>query len=337
MRTPSAPRLAPMALIALLAPSSPAPADEGRIPIHLAPVTILTPGEYFLTRDVAGTSPIVIAANDVTLDLNQHLVTGNPGSPVITVGSTNGNVTIRNGTVEGGSNGIIYSNVTNGRSIRMRVEGVTVRNSTLVGIGVVNTGTPTAAEYLEIRRCVVNNAGNVGIYVNTSSQLLAPVVADNVVAGTGQHGIQLYSEGGIVARNSVASFGGTASSLGIWVRHGTLVQDNVVTRGGPDDYGIQSGGGGQVVGNTVYGCGATAITAWNGDVVSGNVVNDNGGDGIHAQGDNVLVDRNQCRGNGQCGIRFSTTTHAYRDNMLRGNSGGATCGSIATNAGGNIP
>jgi hypothetical protein len=40
---------------------------------------------------------------------------------------------------------------------------------------------------------------------------------------------------------------------------------------------------------------------------------------------------------GDCGLYFSDSNlHAYRNNVLRDNAGGAVCGMLNTNAGGNI-
>src|SRR5437667_6658468 len=70
-----------IALLLLMAVA--AQADEGRIPIYgppgqTLPITISAPGSYVLTRDIsAGTSTaIIIAASNVTLDLNGHTIAG---------------------------------------------------------------------------------------------------------------------------------------------------------------------------------------------------------------------------------------------------------------------
>lgn len=68
------------------------------------------------------------------------------------------------------------------------------------------------------------------------------------------------------------------------------------------------------------------------------------GRGIYVSGivssERTLLEGNQVEGNAGCGIQFDTTASgsAYRNNMLRGNTGGAICdaGSGNTNAGGNI-
>ena len=53
-----------------------------------------------------------------------------------------------------------------------------------------------------------------------------------------------------------------------------------------------------------------------------------------------LIEGNQIEGNAGCGIRFDATasSNVYRNNMLRGNTGGAVCnaGVGNTDAGGNV-
>ena len=64
----------------------------------------------------------------------------------------------------------------------------------------------------------------------------------------------------------------------------------------------------------------------------------NGGAGLGVSGSRNLIEGNQVKDNAACGISFGPpgTENAYRNNMLRGNAGGAVCGA-ATDAGGNIP
>ena len=59
-------------------------------------VTITKSGSYCLTKDIRGT--IVVAASDVTIDLNSHLVNGIGQTAAISV-QNQSNVTIRNGSV----------------------------------------------------------------------------------------------------------------------------------------------------------------------------------------------------------------------------------------------
>ena len=84
--------------------------------------------------------------------------------------------------------------------------------------------------------------------------------------------------------------------------------------------------------------GAGIVLNSQGNRIAYNVLKGNRSDGLSVGGgiglDN-LIEGNQIDSNTGCGIRFSGADNAYRDNMLRGNAGGAVCG-IATDAGGNI-
>ena len=91
---------------------------EKRKPISSLPYAITTPGSYYLTRELVGTSGtgIGIWADDVTLDLNGFTLRGSGGSDGIAVPDSHENVTIVNGIVRGWTGaGITAGNVTTGR------------------------------------------------------------------------------------------------------------------------------------------------------------------------------------------------------------------------------
>jgi len=116
------------------------------------PYTITTPGIYCLNSSLSVIgSGIAIEASDVTVDLNGHAldVTG------IGIGSSGrSNVTVRNGTIRGGSYGVSLGGIgTSGNLVeRMRVEasmesgivvqghGAEVRNNVLIGVGHSTSG-----------------------------------------------------------------------------------------------------------------------------------------------------------------------------------------------------
>ena len=80
---------------------------ELRIPIS-EPTTIAQPGSYCLTQDIAGS--ITIDATNLDLDLNNKRITA--GSDGIKV-SNQADVTVKNGIIEGGTNGVVVSFCTN--------------------------------------------------------------------------------------------------------------------------------------------------------------------------------------------------------------------------------
>ena len=83
-------------------------AGDGQIDIATLPYTISQPGSYVVVKDLTlsttGADGITITANNVTLDLNGHTLTG-PGKYAgsydrgITVPGYLTNVEVRNGTV----------------------------------------------------------------------------------------------------------------------------------------------------------------------------------------------------------------------------------------------
>ncbi len=77
---------------------------EPRTPISSLPFTISTPGSYYVTANLATTlnqNGIIIAADNVTIDLNGFTLSGGGGSSGegIWAATARQNVTVRNGTV----------------------------------------------------------------------------------------------------------------------------------------------------------------------------------------------------------------------------------------------
>ena len=95
----------------LTPPGAPAPTMktlaqvEPRTPISSAPYTISSPGSYYLTTNLVGTSGnngITISSSQVVLDMEGFALTGVSGSSSgISIGATCTNVTVRNGSLNG--------------------------------------------------------------------------------------------------------------------------------------------------------------------------------------------------------------------------------------------
>ena len=104
-------KLFALALLGAAAAGTRLVADEGRIPIS-TPTTITKSGHYIVTRDLFINGPgsiLAIGNNHVTIDLNGFsLQSLNGTDPVIRSLGGFGSLTIRNGTVEGGSAGILF-------------------------------------------------------------------------------------------------------------------------------------------------------------------------------------------------------------------------------------
>ncbi len=331
--------------------------DEGRFPVAAA-TTIAQPGHYVVTRDIAiasGTA-ITIDADDVTLDLNGHLISnaGTTGDVVLVNGT---NLILRNGRISGGARAIQHL----GPRIRFRIEDVEISGSQLHGIQSSDT------EYVEILRCRFSNVVSAAINISGGSAAFGGRFVDNTMENVGR-GIGLTGlRGGEVRGNRVTdtTIGASGAILltsdPAWGAGGNLIADNTVRNGAfwgihiqgdvPDNIvagnvvtgsvatGLQVESDGNHVGlNTVSNNGAAGIfvSALN-TLVRKNQTVGNGGNGIALNGQYNLVEGNLSQGNTGAGISFAGSDHAYRDNMLRGNTAGAVSGAgLATDAGGNV-
>jgi hypothetical protein len=179
---------------ALTPPGAPAPTFktlqqvEPRTPISSAPLTISSPGSYYLTTNltVATSNAITIVANNVTLDLSGFVITSTSltpaGAAIVIMGSTN--VTIFNGSISSGvtetggiysgrgfDSGIIWgvdANNTNtfGQPVNVRVSDVSV--SGCMTYGILIGGLSTIVD-----SCSVHTVGGYGIYANTIKNSIA--------------------------------------------------------------------------------------------------------------------------------------------------------------------
>lgn len=326
--------------------------DEGRIPIlSLAaapPYVITAPGHYILTEDVtfAGTI-IVIRSNQVTVDLNGFNLSGGGGAPAILIDTAVATffITIRNGTIRGGSHGIDDNNV---NRTRVRIEDLTVDSMDFRGISI------DKANHVEIERCHVRNIfGDDGIFVSGDTGLFNGRFVDNEAAGVQGFGIRLAGlQGGEVRRNIATLFGGNAGTqAGIKLTDvgggaglgagGNIIEGNTVTRpiaGGGADEGISltSCDGNLIERNTVDLNTASGIRLEDSsrNKLHENVAQGNAGNGMDtfgASNGNLFLE-NLAESNGGNGIDCAGADNNLRGNMLRGDGVGAFC----VDAGGNI-
>lgn len=205
---------------------------EKRTPISAAPYTISNPGSYYLTANilVAVNNGIVIAANNVTLDLNGFAITSiqNPAGTGkgIALGSGNGpvtNVTILNGFITGGvtNNAGTFSGPGFGYGIfqfggpastSVQVSRVTVSGCRYVG---VNLGTNNTA----VDSCNVTTAGTYGIVAGMVRDSTAvdcgtdAIVGDQIIHCRGQATGTGYA---IYGNNVIDSYGFNTTGYGIF-------------------------------------------------------------------------------------------------------------------------
>jgi len=222
---------------------------EARTPISSIPYTIDEPGSYYLTQNL-GPAPhdvdgIIIAADDVTVDLNGFAVIGpgrTPSSPEagIYVTDPRFNIAVRNGTVrdwpdygvkcDNADNSIFeslrcYDNRLTGLFVGegCRVEGNTCHSNGSAGISVGGASTVTG------NTCYGN--GNSGLIPGSGS-----TVTSNTCCANDNHGISA-STGNLISGNTCRSNG----VHGINAYQGCRIVENTCTGNG--DGGLADGAG----------------------------------------------------------------------------------------------
>jgi len=225
---------------------------EPRIPIHASdiPLTIIEPNSYYLTEDInVPTTPITVAANDVTIDLMGYTITGpDTGTNYGIYLFGHDNMEIRNGTVRD-----FYIGIKGGNdSENLRVIDVRSISNKQWGIALIGTGNL-------IKDCTASDnghsstGGNVhGIYAGRGSTVTGCIVSNN-------------------------GYQATADVHGISVEYGCTVTGNTVFGNGElanaDVYGIHATGS-TVIGNTVVENGTSAIGDANGIYLVGSCLVD---------------------------------------------------------------
>ena len=212
---------------ALTPPGAPAPTMktltqvEPRTPISSAPYTISSPGSYYLTTNLVGTSGnngIMISSSHVVLDMDGFALTGVSGSSSgISISSTCTNVTVRNGSINGW--GVCGVNAT-GQGVLL--EQLHVAGNTSYGL---DTGGGST-----VRDCTSVRNGDFGIYasysvvsgcaasrnVNYGINALYSTVANCQADGNTSTGIHAYY---CTVENCQVQSNGY---YGIWAEHSTV-------------------------------------------------------------------------------------------------------------------
>ncbi len=317
-------------------------ADEGRVPIF-KPTIITQPGGYVLTRDIAAAGDVAIAiqASGVTLDLNGHTISS-PSTvfSLVDLGQGATDVTIRNGRLSGGSYGVSYG--WGSPRIRVRLENLRLANPNTTGV-LIN-----GAEDVVVSSCDMSGGPSQpgGIYILGVTGPFGGRIVDNSIETLGDTALYLHGlTGGEVRGNRISSVtkpGAYAIVLGgppNTPHGGNLIEANTIVLGAFIGITLCNDCDSNVImRNVVSGNGSIGISVQSGgNRVAENVLVGNGGPGIGISGSRNLVEGNQVKDNAGCGMNFTgtATENAYRNNMLRGNAGGAVCGP-ATDAGGNI-
>lgn len=185
--------------------------NEGATPIF-ACGTIDTPGSYVVVQNLDAIGDcLVVAADNVTIDLGGHVLAGDgtgEGIKVSFAGAFRSNVAVRNGTVTGFGDGVALFGVVDARVSDVRAlsnggTGIRVdKGSTVTGCTAAENGdngiqTETGST---VTGNTARNNGQAGIRVNALS-----TVAGNTAMENGSVGIHVFNNGGTVTGNT-ASF-----------------------------------------------------------------------------------------------------------------------------------
>lgn len=250
-------------------------ADEGAFEIA-NPCTITNPGSYVVTRDMASLigSAIIVQANDVTLDLKGHTVSGgtifSAHDGAIYQPSTCKNLAVRNGVIVGGWGPGIQA-----YGPGARVEAVSVRGSSggglLLGDAAAvadcavfsNTLGSSAAPLVvlgagsRISSCAVSgNRGTtlIGVEAGNDVRVNGVTVRENRAAGGAFTGIRVY-EGAILDACLVVSNAAATALYGVDADAHASVQACVVkgnSTAAGSIFGIRAAAYARVLGCSVW-------------------------------------------------------------------------------------
>ena len=218
-------------------PISPVPAtiavQDARTPISSLPFTITTQGSYFLPGNLTAsgsTAGIIIAADNVTLDLNGFALVGGGAGNVagINVPAAQKNIVIRNGTVRGWTNGGINAlNATNSFIQGIRVSNNTAQN-TSSGVAGLSVGNGS-----KVMDCfVAHNSNSNGISVGN-----ACIVTD-CIARANSPGAGILAADYCYIVSNVSDSNGTGISAG----SGNRIESNNFTSNSSAGVLVSSGG-----------------------------------------------------------------------------------------------
>ncbi|MGD9872917.1 MAG: hypothetical protein AB7T27_01480 [Kiritimatiellia bacterium] len=275
-----------------------------RIPITNAGFVIRQPGSYYLPTNLicVGSSGIIIATNDITLDLNGFSIIGDGSGNwgIYASAGYKNNFTLRNGAVTGfGQLGMDVS----------VIRGSHVENVTVVGNGA--SGMAVGAKSLIINCRAIQN-GQVGIFGDDRS-----VIRDCIAAENGGEGI--YAEPGSLVLNCVAY---SNRDAGIIVHFNGYVRDCVATFNSSN--GIFGAEGSKISGNVSSYNAHHGIAVYAGTIVENNECTYNGqtspdGAGIYAQASRNRIEENHVLYN-DTGIWAPTSPNFIVKNTASGNT-----------------
>lgn len=268
------------------------------VKINALPKTISKPGFYYLAKNLQTDSDgIIIDADNVTLDLMGHTITGagkDSGNSKSGI-SINGysNVEVRNGTItEFASSGVFATSGESNRFVNLRIRHNGER-------GIYTRG----PDHL-ISNCHITHNGGSGIYNSAQGDYDGFIARDNQVMSNDGYGIYTGNYNAIISGNTAAFNDGK----GIQTTGATTISNNTSYQNTSDgilsgwgcsiignaardnDKGIVAGKGSVVKNNAVYSNTTSGITADQGSLIQSNAVYDNGTDMVTLSGSPVFLE-----------------------------------------------
>ena len=313
--------------------------DEVRIPISSLPFTISSPGSYYVTGNLDGSSGgIDITTDNVTLDLMGFTLDGGGVADYGINFTSISNVTIKNGTVRNfGNAGIIQIN----SSVRYaKIIDVNVLGNGTLGTTVLHAGINLGGTFNRVEHCTAGDNGGGGIYADSNSKLInntaygnthnfgiygyhASIISGNVAYGNSATfaiigGNSAILTGNIAYGNTVVSaiFGGNGAVLS-----GNSAYNNTAT------YGINGGAGANINNNTAYNNSGWGIRGDADNIIRDNTIYNNNSSNTPGLGGLVVVTNSRVIGNtvtnnSQNNIYVSAYSNALIDNHVADSSNG---------------
>jgi parallel beta-helix repeat protein len=302
-----------------------------------APIVITKPGCYYVTKNIttAAGPVITIRANDVSLDVKGHTLDQSAHSaPVILIEPGSTGIAVFNGTLTGGKPAVSLQST--GPKSRLHFRNLTVKDYRSAGFEL------KGLDQLDLVECKIISVSDHGVMAFASAALGEGVFSGQLLGNTfrcsNSNILSLDGARGAIIRGNHLT--GEADQFGIHVTGGAnLIEGNTIASVHGTGIDVQ-GNGNLIADNTVNHAGISGIRVRSDDNrIAGNVVQDCRESGIKISGQRNLIEGNQAsQQQAGFGLEFTAgPTNAYRNNMLRGNPGGAVGDAFAnTDAGGNI-
>jgi parallel beta-helix repeat protein len=217
-----------------------------------------------------------IGANNITLDLNGYTITGNgsTGSGVIRDAVIRNNITVKNGTVSGFQNGVIFNGIQGGL-----IENITATNNTNFGIYL----SVSSANITVRNNTVSNNMNGIQIFGGANNN----TIENNIATNNSVDGIHLEGAG---ANNILSGNQSNFNGRGFWIFNssGNTFANNTANNNTPNS-GFE-------------------FSSSSNNTVTGNTANNNSGAGFSLTNSNSNNLANNIANNNNYGIRVTSGT-----------------------------